>query len=150
MTDQGTIERIEIADRYRQQLQIDTEVARHVLTHFIHNELTKAGFSRAVLGLSGGVDSAVSCYLAAEAMGPANVLALRLPYQSSSPSSMEHAQMIIDDLGLESETVDITPVVEPLFEASPGITPHRKGNVMARARMTLIYDRSAAWDALAI
>ncbi|HSM58224.1 MAG TPA: NAD+ synthase [Candidatus Sulfomarinibacteraceae bacterium] len=150
MTDQGTIERIEVADRYRQRLQIDTEVARRVLTRFIYTELTKVGFNRAVVGLSGGVDSAVSCYLAAEAMGPSNVLALRLPYESSSPSSLEHAQMIIDDLGVESETVDITPIVEPLFQVSPGITDHRKGNVMARARMTIIYDRSAAWDALAI
>jgi len=135
---------------YLHKLDIDTEVVTHVLTRFLHNEITKVGFRRAVLGLSGGIDSAVSCYLAAAALGPENVLALRLPYATSSSGSLEHAQLIIDDLGIESETVEITPMVEPLIAHSPQITANRKGNVMARMRMAILYDRSAAWDALVV
>lgn len=144
------IERLELPQRIRTRLQIDTSLAIHVLTRFVYNELTKVGFKRAVLGLSGGIDSAVSCYLAARALGPENVLALRLPYVTSSPASLEHAQLIIEDLGVNSETVDITPIVEPLFDASPQMTPNRKGNCMARTRMMIVFDRSAAWNALVV
>ncbi len=142
--------RLALPQSIRKKLHIDANLAVDVLAMFISNELTKVGFNRAVLGLSGGVDSAVSCYLAAHALGPENVLALRLPYTASSPASLEHAQLIIDDLGIESETIDITPLVEPLFAASPDITANRKGNIMARARMMAIFDRSAAWNALVI
>lgn len=131
-------------------LTIDTHVVTLVLTRFIHNELTKAGFQKAVLGLSGGIDSALSCYLAAAALGPENVLAVRMPYKASSPESLAHAQLVIDDLGVQSETVDITPMVEPLFDASPDINNARKGNIMARMRMNIIFDRSAAFRALVI
>ncbi len=132
------------------KLHIDPKVSELVLTKFIQNEVQKAGFSRAVLGLSGGIDSALSCCLAVTALGAENVLALRLPYRDSSPESVTHAGLLIDSLGIASETVDITDMVEPLFTASPGITAHRKGNVMARMRMTVIYDRSVAWNGLVI
>jgi NAD+ synthase len=134
----------------REILAIDTKVVELVLTRFLHNEITKAGFPKAVLGLSGGIDSALSCYLAAAALGPENVLAVRMPYQASSPESLEHAQEVIDDLGVQSETVDITPMIEPLFAVSPEISPLRKGNIMARMRMTILFDRSAAWRALVV
>ena len=133
-----------------QMLTIDTKVVTLVLTRFIHNELTKAGFKKAVLGLSGGIDSALSCYLAAAALGPENVLAVRMPYQTSSPESLAHAQLVIDDLGVQSETIDITPMVDPLFTASPNINAARKGNIMARQRMNILFDRSAAFNALVI
>ena len=144
------IPRITLPDSLRDNLIVDSGVVRHILVDFVKSELGKAGFSRAVLGLSGGLDSALSCYLTAAALGPENVLALRLPYAASSQESLAHAQMVIDDLGIESETVEITPIVEPLFEQSPGITAHRKGNIMARARMMVIFDRSAAWNGLVI
>ncbi|MFZ0544580.1 MAG: NAD+ synthase [Candidatus Promineifilaceae bacterium] len=131
-------------------LTIDNQVVTLVLTRFIHNELTKARFQRAVLGLSGGIDSALSCYLAAKALGPENVLAVRMPYKASSHESLDHAQLVIEDLGVQSETVDITPMVEPLFAASPEINATRKGNIMARMRMTILFDRSAAWRALVV
>lgn len=132
------------------KLQIDTDLVRHILVRFLHNEVTKAGFRRAVLGLSGGIDSSVSCYLTAAALGPENVLALRLPFATSSPDSLKHAQLVIDDLGVQSETVEITAMVEPLFEQTPEMTPNRQGNVMARTRMLIVYDRSAAFHALPI
>jgi NAD+ synthase len=134
----------------KDKLYIDTKVTQLVLTSFLQNEIGKAGFSRAVLGLSGGIDSALSCYLAVKALGEANVLALRLPYQTSSAESLSHADLVIEALGIPSETVEITDMVEPLFAASPGISAHRKGNVMARARMVVIYDRSAAWNGLVV
>ncbi len=131
-------------------LHIDTDVTQLVLTRFLSNEIYKAGFSKAVLGLSGGIDSALSCYLAAAALGPENVLAIRLPYRASSSESLTHAQLVIDALGVASETVDITGMVDALAAATPTLTAHRKGNVMARVRMTVIYDRSASWNGLVI
>ena len=83
-------------------LTINTDLARKILTGFIKTELQRAGFQKAVLGLSGGIDSALSCYLAAEALGPENVLAVRMPYETSSPESMEHAGLVIEDLQVQS------------------------------------------------
>lgn len=134
----------------KNKLQIDNQVTQLVLTRFLQNEIGKAGFSRAVLGLSGGIDSALSCYLAVQALGAANVLALRLPYRASSAESLSHADMVIEALGIPSETIEITDMVEPLFAASPEISAHRKGNVMSRARMVVIYDRSASWNGLVV
>jgi NAD+ synthase len=104
-------------------LAIHTDLARQILTGFIHTEITRSGFSRAVLGLSGGLDSALSCFLAAEALGPENVLAVRMPYKTSSADSLEHAQEVIDQLGVQSLTVPITEMVDPLFERFPGCGP---------------------------
>jgi NAD+ synthase len=134
----------------KEPLHIDPEVAQLVLTQFLKNEIGKAGFKRAVLGLSGGIDSALSCYLSVAALGADNVLALRLPYHASSPESLSHAQLVIDDLGIASETVDISSMVDSLADLTPGLTPHRKGNIMARARMTVIYDRSVSWNGLVV
>jgi len=134
----------------RISLDINTSLARRILVNFIHDEVNRTGLSRAVVGLSGGIDSALSCFLAAEALGPQNVLALRLPYQSSSPDSLEHAQVVIDQLGVESETFDVTAMVEPLLATIPAEDTKRRGNAMARARMVVWYDRSAAARALVI
>ena len=89
-------------------LTINTDVAREILTGFLRSEVTRMGFSRAIINLSGGLDSALSCALAAEALGSENVLALCLPYRTSSPDSLEHAQLIIDQFKVQSETIDIT------------------------------------------
>jgi len=131
-------------------LTINTDLARKILTSFIHTELSRAGFSKAVIGLSGGVDSSLGTYLAAEALGPEDVLAVRMPYRTSSPDSLEHAQMVIEATGVESLTVDITPMVEPLFERFPEMGEIRKGNIMARQRMIALYDQSAAFDGLVV
>ncbi|HEY4690835.1 MAG TPA: NAD+ synthase [Anaerolineae bacterium] len=132
------------------KLKIDPEVTRTVLKHFLRDEIRKVGFEKAVVGVSGGLDSTVACYLAAQAIGPQNVLALRLPYKTSSPDSLEHAQMVIDALGVESDTIDITPMVDPLIERLPDMNAVRKGNAMARARMIVWYDRSAAIKGLVV
>jgi len=132
------------------KLHIDPELTRTVLKVFLRDEIRKVGFEKAVVGLSGGVDSAVACYLAAQAIGAHNVLAVRMPYKSSSPDSLEHAQMVVEALGVPSETIDITPMVDPLFVRLTDLDARRKGNVMARQRMIVLYDRSAALGGLVI
>ena len=131
-------------------LVINAQLARKILTGFIHSEITRAGFSRAVIGLSGGIDSAVSCFLAAEALGPENVLAVRMPYATSSPDSLADAQRVIEITGVQSLTVEITEMVEPLFARFPEMSDLRRGNVMARARMIVLYDQSAAFRGLVV
>ncbi|GAP20479.1 NAD+ synthase [Leptolinea tardivitalis] len=131
-------------------LTINTDLARQILTGFIHSEVTRTGFTKAVIGLSGGIDSALSCFLAAEALGPANVLAVRMPYKSSSQDSLDHAQQVIDKLGVASLTIPITPMVQPYLDANEGISSFRAGNIMARQRMIVLYDQSAVFGGLVI
>jgi NAD+ synthase len=131
-------------------LAINTELARKILVGFIHSEITRSGFSRAVLGLSGGVDSALSCTLAAQALGAENVLAIRMPYRTSSQDSLDHAQLLIDQLGVESMTYPITEMVDPLFASFPETSRLRRGNAMARARMIVLYDQSEAFRGLVV
>ncbi len=132
------------------RLQINTGLARRILVNFIRDEVTKVGFRRVVLGLSGGIDSAATAYLAAEALGPENVLCIRMPYKTSSQDSLDDAQAVTDALNVQSDTVEITPMVEPLFARFPDMDMLRRGNVMARQRMIILYDQSAALDALVI
>ena len=131
-------------------LTINTSVARTILTGFIKSEVTRVGYSRALVGLSGGIDSALSCALAVEALGRENVLAVRMPYKNSSPDSLEHAQILIEQLKIPSTTIEITGMVEPLFALDPKITKLRKGNIMARERMIVLYDQSEAFKGLVV
>jgi NAD+ synthase len=131
-------------------LSIDTGLVRKILTEFIRSEIGRAGFSRAVVNLSGGIDSAVSFALAAGALGPQNVLAVRLPYTTSSADSLEHAQVLIDQFGCPSATIPIAEMVDPLIALDPEISDMRKGNIMARARMIVAYDQSEAFQALVV
>jgi NAD+ synthase len=131
-------------------LTINTDVARQILTGFIHSEVTRVGYSRAVVGLSGGIDSALSCALAVEALGKENVLAVRMPYKLSNPESLAHAELLIEQLEIPSKTIEITDMVEPLFAADPNITKLRKGNIMARERMIVLYDQSEVFKGLVI
>ncbi len=131
-------------------LHINTELVRRILTGFIRSEITRMGFQRAVINLSGGLDSAVSCFLAAEALGPQNVLALCLPYRTSSPESLEHARLVIEATGVQSHTFEITEMVDPLIAHFPEMDSLRKGNIMARMRMIVLYDQTAAFNGLAV
>lgn len=131
-------------------LVLDPELTRRWLVEFLRDELVRRrGFSRAVVGLSGGVDSALVTFLAAEALGADQVTAIRMPYRTSSPESLAHAQEVIDQLGVRAETVDISDAVDGLAARLPDMpTPARLGNIMARARMMTLFDRSAALGAL--
>jgi len=131
-------------------LHINTDLAKKIVVSFIRDGVSKVGFRKAVLGLSGGIDSALVLFLAVEALGAENVVGVRMPYRSSSEGSLSDAQKAIDQLGIESMTIPITPMVEPLMEQFPDMSSMRKGNIMARQRMIVLYDQSAAQQALVI
>lgn len=132
-------------------LDIDAALAAEWLAAFLYDELVvRRGISRAVLGLSGGVDSAVVAYLAARALGPENVHAIRMPYRSSSPDSLEDAQAVIDALGCRANTIDITGAVDGYLQYEPDADGRRRGNIMARTRMLVLFDQSAKLGALPI
>jgi NAD+ synthase len=134
--------------------QIDAAQAVGVIGAFIGRQLAQTGFSRLVVGLSGGVDSATVAFLAARVVGPDNLLAVRMPYRTSTPESEADAQLVVDALGCRTERVEITAMVEPMLalidDRDPGRRRVRAGNVMARQRMIIVYDRSVAFDALVI
>jgi NAD+ synthase len=131
-------------------LSLNTKLAREILSGFIKSEVTRVGFSRAVIGLSGGLDSALSCALAVDALGKENVLAVRMPYRTSNKDSLDDAQLLIDQLDIPTKTIEITEMVEPLFKVDPEISNMRKGNIMARERMIILYDQSEAFKGLVI
>jgi NAD+ synthase len=131
-------------------LTINTEKTEKLLTEFIHSQLSRSGFQRALLGVSGGLDSAVSLYLCARALGPENVLAVRMPYKTSPEHTLVDAQTMIDALGVQSLTVEITPMVDPLIAMFPDMNRLRAGNIMARMRMIVLFDQSVAFNGLVI
>ncbi len=155
-----------------EELGIDTDVARRVIAGFIRGQLRQAGFERAVLGLSGGIDSALVAYLVAEAIGAAQLLCLMLPYRTSSPSSRRDAEDVVADLGCPSRLIDISPIVDGYFGTevdgaaatavngavatgaggAEALTASalRRGNFMARARMMVLYDASVLWGGLVV
>lgn len=125
-------------------------VVEKMLVGFLKHEVGKVGLKRAVLGLSGGVDSAVSAAIAARALGPKNVLGVMMPYQSSSPESLADANAVAEALGIETVVVDITRQVDAYFEKFADASRLRRGNKMARERMTILYDHSAVDSSLVI
>ena len=129
-------------------LEIDPKLTADWLTEFIREEMNQRGFQTAVIGISGGVDSAVTAYLAARALAANNVIGVRMPYRTSSPASLEHAQLVIDALGIRSETIDISPAVDGYLTHVPEADAGRRGNVMARMRMITLFDLSAQFRAI--
>jgi NAD+ synthetase len=124
-------------------LAIDPALTEAWLVQFIRDEMGRRDFGCAVVGVSGGVDSAVTAYLAAKALGPKNVLGVRMPYRTSSKESLEHAQLVIDALGIESRTIDISTAVDGYLCNEPDAEHGRRGNVMARMRMITLFDLAA-------
>jgi NAD+ synthase len=143
-----------------EELAIDTGVARRVIAEFIRGQLRQAGFERAVLGLSGGIDSALVAFLVAEAIGAERLLCVLMPYRTSSPASRTDAEEVVRLLGCASELVDISPMVDGYFgrdgvagaAGGEGLeaSPLRRGNLMARMRMSVLYDRSVGWRGLVV
>ncbi len=130
------------------RLRINPALATRILTGFIRDSITKAGMQRAVIGLSGGIDSAVSAYLAAQALGADKVLAVRMPYKTSSADSLAHAEAVIEDLGIPHLTLPISEMADPFIERFSEMSRLRRGNIMARLRMITLYDQSMAWGGL--
>ena len=131
-------------------LVLPAEQTLSILDVFLRDEVRRFGFQKIVLGLSGGIDSALSAYLAVRALGLENVHCVMMPYKTSSPASLADAALVIEKLGCTSEVVEITTMVEPLFEANPDMNDLRRGNIMARMRMIVLYDRSAKLGALVL
>ncbi|MEO8193342.1 MAG: NAD+ synthase [Gemmatimonadales bacterium] len=129
-------------------LDIDPALTADWLVSFLREELKLRGFDRGIVGISGGVDSAVTAYLAARALGASNVVGIRLPYRTSSADSLAHAQLVIDRLAIESRTIDISAAVDGYLANEPDADPGRRGNVMARTRMIALFDQSARYNAL--
>ncbi|GAM11433.1 NH(3)-dependent NAD(+) synthetase [Geobacter sp. OR-1] len=131
-------------------LAINAALVRRILVGFLAEEVHKVGLKRAVLGLSGGIDSALVAYLAAEALGAENVQAIIMPYKQSNPESEAHARLVAERLGIEHCVIGITPMVDAYFELFPDADSMRRGNKMARERMTILFDHSAARSALVL
>jgi NAD+ synthase len=132
------------------ELAIDTDVARRIIGDFIRGQLGQAGFERAVLGLSGGIDSALVAHLVAEAIGADRLLCVLMPYRTSSPASQVDAEQVVERLGGPSEVVDISPMVDAFYASDPEAAPLRRGNTMARTRMAVLYDRSVTFGGLVV
>lgn len=135
----------ELAESY---LKINAELVTEILCRFIRTEIRRAGFERVVMGLSGGIDSSVVAFLCARALGPQNVLAVTMPYKTSSEATRRDSQAVIDQLGVCTIDVPITDQVDAYFAHIPDATQLRLANKCARERMTVLYDQSAAFNAL--
>ena len=130
------------------RLDIDARLVETWLVRFLRDEMERRGFDKVVVGVSGGVDSAVTAFLAARALGPDNVVGVQMPYRTSSRESLDHGQLVIDALGIEGRTVDISAAVDGYLQHEPDADPARRGNVMARMRMITLFDLSAKLRAI--
>ena len=132
------------------KLDLNLKEVHNELVEFLRESFKKAGFSKAVLGLSGGIDSALVAYLLRDALGKENVLAIMMPYKSSNPDSLNHAKLVIEDLGINSKTIEITDMIDAYFKNEKEATSLRMGNKMARERMSILFDYSSKENALVI
>ena len=132
------------------KLDLNLEEVHNELVEFLRESFKKAGFSKAVLGLSGGIDSALVAYLLRDALGKENVLAIMMPYKSSNPDSLNHAKLVIEDLKINSKTIEITDMIDAYFKNEKEATSLRMGNKMARERMSILFDYSSKENALVV
>ena len=131
-------------------LTANTELLRQILVGFVRDEVHKVGVRKAVLGLSGGIDSALVVFIAAEALGPENVHAICMPYKSSNPESEAHARLVAQACGVNFSVIPITPMLDAYFDMFPDADNMRRGNKMSRERMTILFDHSALLSALVL
>ena len=132
------------------KLDLNLKEVHNELVKFLRENFKKAGFSKAVLGLSGGIDSALVAYLLRDALGKENVLAIMMPYKSSNPDSLNHAKLVVEDLGINSKTIEITQMIDAYFKNEKEATSLRMGNKMARERMSILFDYSSKENALVV
>lgn len=132
------------------KLDLNLKEVHNELVEFLRESFKKTGFSKAVLGLSGGIDSALVAYLLRDALGKENVLAIMMPYKSSNPNSLNHAKLVVEDLGINSKTIEITDMIDAYFKNEKEATSLRMGNKMARERMSILFDYSSKENALVV
>lgn len=133
-----------------EKLSLNLKETEEILVNFLREEVHKVGFKKVILGLSGGIDSALVAFLAAKAFGPENVYTVMMPYKTSSKESVEHAELVVKKTGINTKKVEITPMVDAYFAMNEDMTSLRKGNVMARTRMCVLFDNSAKEGALVL
>lgn len=131
-------------------LSINPALVEAVLVRFVRSEIYRTGYRRAVLGLSGGLDSSTVCFLAARALGPENVLAVTMPYATSSPESKADALRVVEATGVQTIDLPITPQIDAYFARFDQVPRLRLANKCARERMTVLYDQSAAFEGLVL
>ncbi|WP_338996239.1 NAD+ synthase [Fusobacterium animalis] len=132
------------------KLDLNLKEVHNELVEFLREDFKKAGFSKAVLGLSGGIDSALVAYLLRDALGKENILAIMMPYKSSNPDSLNHAKLVIEDLKINSKTIEITDMIDAYFKNEKEASSLRMGNKMARERMSILFDYSSKENALVV
>lgn len=132
------------------KLDLNLKDIHNELVEFLRENFKKAGFSKAVLGLSGGIDSALVAYLLRDALGKENVLAIMMPYKSSNPDSLNHAKLVVEDLKINSKTIEITDMIDAYFKNEKEATSLRMGNKMARERMSILFDYSSKENSLVV
>ena len=144
------IEATPISDRHFDPLTINCALVEKILVGFVRSEVQRVGFRKAVFGLSGGIDSTLSAYISARALGPENVCGIRMPYSTSSSETMDHGELVAQQLGIKMMTVSIAAQLDAYYDHFPDATRLRRANKMARERMTILYDQSADQEALVI
>ena len=132
------------------KLDLNLKDIHNELVEFLRENFKKAGFSKAVLGLSGGIDSALVAYLLRDALGKENVLAIMMPYKSSNPDSLNHAKLVVEDLKINAKTIEITDMIDAYFKNEKDASSLRMGNKMARERMAILFDYSSKENALVV
>jgi len=132
------------------KLDLNLKEVHNELIGFLRENFKKAGFSKAVLGLSGGIDSALVAYLLRDALGKENVLAIMMPYKSSNPDSLNHAKLVVEDLKINAKTIEITDMIDAYFKNEKDASSLRIGNKMARERMSILFDYSSKENALVV
>ena len=132
------------------KLDLNLKEVHSELVEFLRESFKKAGFSKAVLGLSGGIDSALVAYLLRDALGKENVLAIMMPYKSSNPDSLNHAKLVVEDLKINAKTIEITNMIDAYFKNEKDASSLRMGNKMARERMSILFDYSSKENALVV
>ena len=132
------------------KLDLNLKDVHNELVKFLRENFKKAGFSKAVLGLSGGIDSALVAYLLKDALGKENVLAIMMPYKSSNPDSLNHAKLVVEDLKINAKTIEITNMIDAYFKNEKDASSLRMGNKMARERMSILFDYSSKENALVV
>lgn len=132
------------------KLDLNLKEVHNELVEFLRENFKKAGFSKAVLGLSGGIDSALVAYLLRDALGKENVLAIMMPYKSSNPDSLNHAKLVVEDLKISAKTIEITDMIDAYFKNEKEASSLRMGNKMARERMSILFDYSSKENALVV